>query len=100
MAESRRRRQGLNSRGAHMRALRTASLLALTTVTLLGATGVAAAHQTGWHQVGHTTAENRISGEGLTTLRLPGHAPEIVYRNRATIPQPLKDEGRGHVGDP
>jgi hypothetical protein len=83
-----------------MRALRTASLLALTTAALLGAAGVAAAHPAGWRQTGHTTAENRVSGEGLTTLRLPGHAPEIVYRNGATIPQPLKDEGWGHVGDP
>jgi len=83
-----------------MRALRTASLLALTTATLLTATGVATAHEPRWQQVGHTTAETRIGGEGLATLRLPGHAPEIVYRNGATIPQPLKDEGWGHVGDP
>ncbi|MGV9360299.1 hypothetical protein [Amycolatopsis sp. NPDC003731] len=83
-----------------MRTLRTASLLALTTATLLAGAGVAAAHGSGWRQVGHTTAENRISGEGLATLRRPGHAPELVYRNGATIPQPLKDEGWGHVGDP
>ncbi|WP_326955041.1 hypothetical protein [Amycolatopsis sp. NBC_01286] len=85
-----------------MRALRTASLLALTTTALLGGagTGVAAAQGNPWRQVGHTTAENRVSGEGITTLRLPGQAPETVYRNGATIPQPLKDEGWGHVGDP
>ncbi|WP_086851735.1 hypothetical protein [Amycolatopsis kentuckyensis] len=83
-----------------MRALRTASLLAFTTATLLAATGVATAHEPRWQQVGHTTAETRIGGEGLATLRLPGHAPEVVYRNGATIPQPLKDEGWGHVGDP
>jgi hypothetical protein len=80
--------------------MRAASLLALTTAALLTATGVATAHESPWRRTGHTTAENRVSGEGLTTLRLPGHAPEIVYRNGATIPQPLKDEGWGHVGDP
>ncbi|HKN52256.1 MAG TPA: hypothetical protein VJX66_07145 [Amycolatopsis sp.] len=85
-----------------MRIWRTAITLAAAVV--LAGTGTASACPAGpihgWRQVDHTTVENRISGEGLTTLRLPGQAPQIVYRNGATIPQPLKDEGWGHVGDP
>lgn len=85
-----------------MRALRTASLLALAVTTVFAGTAEARPPGpiSGWHQVGHVTAETRIAGEGLTTLRQPGQAPVIVYRNGATIPQPLKDEGWGHVGDP
>lgn len=87
-----------------MRVKRTASLLAMTTTAVLAMTGAASACPSGpikgWHQTAHTTADNKISGEGLTTLRLPGQPPQLVYRAGPSIPQPLKDEGWGHVGDP
>lgn len=81
-----------------------AKALALSTAALLGcvslATASPAASLGGWHQIGKTAIANSVSGEGITTLRLPGQAPEILYRNGTTIPRPLKDEGWGHVGDP
>ncbi len=85
-----------------MRALRTASLLALTATAVFtpAAAACPSGPISGWHQVAHTTADTRVAGEGITTQRLPGQPPAVVYRNGATIPQPLKDEGWGHVGDP
>jgi hypothetical protein len=81
-----------------------AKVLALSTAALLGCTGLASASPAsslgGWQQTGKTGVANSVSGEGITTLRRSGQAPETVYRSGSTIPQPLKDEGWGHVGDP
>ncbi|MFF4600857.1 hypothetical protein [Amycolatopsis sp. NPDC001319] len=81
-----------------------AKALALSTAALLSCASLASASPAaslgGWRRTGEVSVANSISGEGITTLRLPGQAPQTVYRNGTTIPQPLKDEGWGHVGDP
>ncbi|MFI5609791.1 hypothetical protein [Amycolatopsis sp. NPDC051903] len=84
-----------------MRLLTTAAkALAISAAAVLGCASLASASPAGWRVIGKTSVANSISGEGITTLRLPGRAPQTVYRNGTTIPQALKDEGWGHVGDP
>ncbi|MEC3981763.1 hypothetical protein [Amycolatopsis sp. H20-H5] len=88
---------------------RTAGLLSRVLVLagtgLLATTGVASAARptgpiAGWRQISHTVVDNAVSGEGITTVRAPGQEPALLYRAGQTIPQALKDEGWGHVGDP
>lgn len=95
----------MRERGATTTKLRRA--LAVTGVAalgLLGAAGTASAHQTGpvrgWTQIDHITVPNSVSGEGIATVRQPGGGETVIYRAGGTIPQALKDEGWGHVGDP
>jgi hypothetical protein len=78
--------------------------LALATVLILGSAGTAMAHSSGpisgWRQTGHTTVSTDDGGEGLATVHPAGGPSYLYYRNGTIIPQPLKDEGWGHVGDP
>jgi len=52
----------------------------------------------GWHRVEAGTVSAAIGNEGIGTVRTAAGS-EVYYRGGGGIPQALKDEGWGHVGD-
>ncbi|TWP51891.1 hypothetical protein FKR81_13670 [Lentzea tibetensis] len=60
----------------------------------LGAGTADAAAIRGWRQVDRTTVSRTLADEGLGTNK-----SVVYYRGNAGIPQPIKDEGWGHIGD-
>ncbi|GAB3886389.1 hypothetical protein GCM10029964_050600 [Kibdelosporangium lantanae] len=77
-------------------------LAAVTAVTLIGSTAQACADGPlrGWRQVDHVTVSATTGNEGVTTVRPPHGKAYLAFRGAGAIPQQLKDEGWGHVGDP
>src|SRR4051794_12072639 len=77
-------------------------LAAATAVTLIGSTAQACptGPLRGWRQVDHTTVSATTGNEGVATVRPPHGEARLLFRGAGAIPQQLKDEGWGHVGDP
>jgi hypothetical protein len=78
------------------------SLVAFAAFALLTGTAHADADRDGpirgWRQVEASTVSATIGNEGIGTVRTAS-GTEVYYRGGGGIPQPLKDEGWGHVGD-
>jgi hypothetical protein len=81
---------------------RGAVLVAVAAISLVGTPAIASppGNIHGWRQMGHTTVSAAVGNEGVTTVRPRAGQPFLQYRGADTIPQVLKDQGWGHVGDP
>jgi len=56
-------------------------------------------HNHTWEVVSQTTMSTAIAGEGVATVRIPGQPVQLYFTSGSTIPDAIKAEGWGHIGD-